>query len=708
MAGEERRATGPRVLGAVLRLPFTVGTALFVLALGLAVGGLWSPVQDASWYPDAAYGLPSFEAGRWWTVVTGALLGGRPGDYAAILFGFVLLVGFAESRMGWRWAAALTWGGQVFAVLLTALLLLVLRTTGWDWAVGLSHQLDTGFSAGMLLIGTMASATLRSPWRLRLRLGLMAYVLVSLLFVGQIADLEHTVAVAAGLLAGRWIRVPGRVPPSGRLSRREWRLLAVAWLVFIAAVPVMVWLVPGEGPLGSTYGLSMPVWELVIGLAVIAPLINGLRRGRRRAWWWTRLIASGYVVLGLLFAVLLVLVEILGDEQAEVSGAAVIPTALAWVAELVLLTRARDAFQVPSRPLRHRAAAAAEQRRSAQDQRDDAVSLLQRYGGGNLSWMTTWPDNSYFHASSGQCYVAYRPHAGVAVALGDPVGASDERARAVAEFAEFCDDSGLIPCFFSATEQVALAAQPLGWRGVQVAEDTVIDLEQLAFRGKPWQDVRTALNRAKKEGVAHRLVTLADEPRSVIWQVRALSEQWVGDMGLPEMGFTLGGVEEAMDPRVLVGLAEDGDGVLQGVTSWMPVYGGDSQVRGWTLDVMHRRQGGFRPVVEFLIASGCLAFQERGARFASLSGAPLVRGGPERRPTGLERVLDQLGAQLEPYYGFRSLHAFKAKFQPRYDPMYLVYRDEADLPRIGIALTRAYMPDAGPRDLLGALSHRHP
>ena len=51
-------------------------------------------------------------------------------------------------------------------------------------------------------------------------------------------------------------------------------------------------------------------------------------------------------------------------------------------------------------------------------------------------------------------------------------------------------------------------------------------------------------------------------------------------------------------------------------------------------------------------------------------------------------------------YGFRSLHAFKNKFAPRYAPMFLVFRDEADLPRIGIALTRAYLPDTPLRDLV--------
>ena len=183
-------------------------------------------------------------------------------------------------------------------------------------------------------------------------------------------------------------------------------------------------------------------------------------------------------------------------------------------------------------------------------------------------------------------------------------------------------------------------------------------------------------------------------------QVRAISEEWVGDKGLPEMGFTLGGVEQAMDPAVRVGLAVDGDGSVHGFTSWLPVFAPGGAVRGWTLDLTRRRSGGFRPVSEFLIASACLSFQAQGAEFVSLSGAPLARTGTSAERPAVERLLDSLGAVMEPHYGFRSLHAFKAKFAPRYEPLFLAYRDEGDLPRIGIALTKAYLADAELRDLL--------
>jgi lysylphosphatidylglycerol synthetase-like protein (DUF2156 family) len=68
--------------------------------------------------------------------------------------------------------------------------------------------------------------------------------------------------------------------------------------------------------------------------------------------------------------------------------------------------------------------------------------------------------------------------------------------------------------------------------------------------------------------------------------------------------------------------------------------------------------------------------------------------------TPAKAVLDGLGTVMEPLYGFRSLHTFKAKFRPRYQPMYLLYRDAADLPRIGMGLTGAYLPGVPVRELV--------
>ena len=68
----------------------------------------------------------------------------------------------------------------------------------------------------------------------------------------------------------------------------------------------------------------------------------------------------------------------------------------------------------------------------------------------------------------------------------------------------------------------------------------------------------------------------------------------------------------------------------------------------------------------------------------------------------IAHLLGQLSGILEPVYGFSSLHRFKQKFNPRSEPIYLLYRDEGDLTRIAAALTRAFLPDATLRQFAGA------
>ncbi|MFE9428082.1 bifunctional lysylphosphatidylglycerol flippase/synthetase MprF [Kitasatospora sp. NPDC006697] len=354
---------------------------------------------------------------------------------------------------------------------------------------------------------------------------------------------------------------------------------------------------------------------------------------------------------------------------------------LFWAVTLVVLL---IAFR---RPSVHQDAAAGQRARE----------LLTRSGGSTLSFLSTWDGNHYWFDERGEAAVAYRVIATVALTTGDPFGEPAARERAVAGFGRYCDARGWTPCFYSATEQTERIAGALGWRSLQVAEDTVVPLPELAFTGKKWQDIRTALNKAGKQGVTAEWWTWQSAPIGLRDQIRSISEEWVADKGLPEMGFTLGGLDELADPAVRLLVAVDADRTVHGLTSWMPVYR-DGAAVGWTLDFMRRRADpqALRGVMEFLIASAALGFKEEGAEFLSLSGAPLARADRGGGATALQRTLDWIGRTLEPVYGFRSLLAFKAKFQPEYRPMYMVYPDPAALPAITRAIGKAYLPHLTP------------
>ncbi|GAA3292174.1 bifunctional lysylphosphatidylglycerol flippase/synthetase MprF [Arthrobacter citreus] len=325
---------------------------------------------------------------------------------------------------------------------------------------------------------------------------------------------------------------------------------------------------------------------------------------------------------------------------------------------------------------------------------DRARELLMKHGGSTMAWMTLWPGNTYWFAPGGNSYVAFRPIFGVALTVGEPVGPAGELQSSVKEFSEYCTASGLVACFYSVTSAVEEITAGLGYSRLQVAEETVLPLGGLEFKGRKFQDVRTAMNHARKAGIEARWIDYSTAPLALLDQLHAISEEWVADKKMPEMGFTLGGLDEVADPEVRCLLAVDSDGTVHGITSWLPIYR-DGAVVGWTLDFMRRRSTGFRPSMDFLIASAAKLLQDEGYELISLSGAPLARsrGTGEGDAPLLDRVLDLLGATLEPVYGFRSLLAFKAKFQPTYVPLYMAYLDPASLPAIGNAVARAYLPE---------------
>ena len=635
-----------------------------------------------------AYGLPALDDGRWWTPLTGTFLVAHPLVYIPTLISLGAL-GALEYLRGSRVALASVWVGQLFGVFGSALLLSLLRLfSEWPWAEETAAALDVGPSAGALACLAALIGLAPAPWRTRGWMALLTAVIVAVLVFGTVADLEDLCAVLLILVVDRTLRPQ-------RATLREQRLVAFIGMLAFVAIETILAIVPTDGPFGGTEPLGGSFWSTAIDVVVVVVIANGLLQARRWAWVVAIILMSINVLSAIGLALLL---PVAGDVDVDVDvdvtllGTPALEIGMGALSLLMLiyLISVRGAFA------RHRRTTLGG---GAEPTVDEASALLRRAGGSTLSWMTTWDGNDYFRTSTG--IVAFQKRVGAVIALADPLGPAEGRAQSVGEFIHAAEHAGLVPCFFSVGETVREAV-PDTWHSLVVADDTIVDLPGLAFTGKAWNSVRTSMNKAGREDMTFRLTRLADEPWGVRAQLNAISEQWVGDKDLPEMRFTLGTLAEADDPEVRIALAIDPHGTVDGFLSWLPIYGDDGRgVRGWTLDLMRRREGGFGPVMEYLIASSAVAFRDEGAEIMSLSGSPLSHEYPPEASM-LAALSARLSDGLEPVYGFQSLHRFNAKFQPRYETLYLLFRDEGDLPRIGAALTRAFLPDATTRQFARA------
>src|SRR6476620_12799457 len=115
------------LLDIVKRVPFTVSIVVVIVVLGVVSQAFWRPISESGWWPHIAYGLPALEEGKWWTPISGAFFARIPAQYIPVLGGYILMAGFAEWRLGTRWAVITTWAGQLFGTLGAAALLAIFR-----------------------------------------------------------------------------------------------------------------------------------------------------------------------------------------------------------------------------------------------------------------------------------------------------------------------------------------------------------------------------------------------------------------------------------------------------------------------------------------------------------------------------------------------------------------------------------------------------
>ncbi|MEA1798301.1 MULTISPECIES: bifunctional lysylphosphatidylglycerol flippase/synthetase MprF [Rhodococcus] len=809
----------------IVRAP---ASALFVLMMWVAAIATSSVSRGPSQavLTFVGVGTESLHQGRVWTLLSAGLWAPSTAGYLLATVMVLFAAAPLERRLGTPTlvaAAVLTQlGGTALGVLFTS----ITEHVGLRWASTLHSGVAVGpttWIVGVVMAATVAMSTL---WRWRIRVMTATLLITLVLFGGHLQDVIRLMAALVGLIVGTLLL--GR-PAQGRPmagTQREGRLLVALVLAASAIGPILAALSPnaigpfaglkdvfggsqatvgdvralcaaGGDPQECREGLAAlrlsgvgPTMLAIMPTVFVLAVADGVRRGRRGAWW-AAVISQG-VLIGL--AVLNVVLRYIDsvtpgsvfyglEESSQIARSAIpVLTPIAILALLLWSRRLFDAtapagsyrrfgytavltvaslfvlfvgggllFATGFDPAASFTTLIAEfpnrlippvdlqwldprllptstpgtvlfewtgvvfwlvltfamfrtfLKPAGTVESGDVLrarDILRSTGGGSLSWMTTWRGNQYWFDEAGTGFIAYRVIGRVAITSGSPVCPPCSVRESVVRFADFCVDNGWTPCLYSVSAEVRSVTDKLGWSSVQVAQEAVLNLSTLAFTGKKFQDVRTSLNSAHKAGVHAEWVSYPDAPFAITDQIAAISEEWVADKGMPEMGFTLGGLDELDDHEVRCLIAVDEHRTIHAITSWMPVYR-DGLAVGWTMDFMRRRADGFRPAVEFLIASAAMMTKSEGAQFLSLSGAPLANAttaAEADQPTGvMDRTLGLLGRTLEPVYGFRSLLAFKSKFQPDYSPLYMAFPDPAALASIGSAITKAYLPELSAR-----------
>ncbi len=324
------------------------------------------------------------------------------------------------------------------------------------------------------------------------------------------------------------------------------------------------------------------------------------------------------------------------------------------------------------RPLRSRHPAPARERSLA-------GTIVRSHGSDTLSAFKLRGDLQKLWSDDHRAFLSYRIEQGVLLIAGDPVGPADAQRQLLQRLRGFAAERGLPIGAVGASETFALRARGAGFKALYIGDESLVQTGDFPLGGRAKRKLRQGVNRVERAGVTVELRALEQLTTKDMAQLERVSQRWRA--GAPEHGFSMSmdSLDNPVDGSLVV-IARDAEGSAAGFLHFVPAYGTPMM----SLSAMRRDPDAPNGLTEFLVVRALALLAERGVEEVSLNFAAFAAW-MHTPADGIERLLARLLRRADEYFQVESLYRFNAKFDPRWQPRYLLYQDVTALPRTALA-----------------------
>ncbi|PYC84417.1 hypothetical protein C7C46_08005 [Streptomyces tateyamensis] len=313
-------------------------------------------------------------------------------------------------------------------------------------------------------------------------------------------------------------------------------------------------------------------------------------------------------------------------------------------------------------------------------------ALLDRHGArDSLGYFALRRDKAVCWSPSGKAAVLYRVVNGVALASGDPIGDPEAWPGAIERWRELARASAWVPAVTGAGEQGATAYRRSGLRALEFGDEAIVEVADFSLEGRSMRTLRQAHSRVRKAGYRAVIRRHRDIPAGELAELVHLADAW--RHGRTERGYTmaLGRLGDPADGDCLLVECRDENDRTCALLSFVP-WG----AHGLSLDLMRRDRESENGLVEFLVtelllraAAGDLALTRVSLNFAMFryvfeAGGKLGAGPVLRLCRAVLRFLSR-------WWQLESLYRANAKYQPAWEPRFVLYEKSSELPVIAVA-----------------------
>ena len=295
-------------------------------------------------------------------------------------------------------------------------------------------------------------------------------------------------------------------------------------------------------------------------------------------------------------------------------------------------------------------------------------------------------DKALLFSDSGNSFLMYAVQGRSWVALGDPVGPSEEHSELAWRFHERCDRHDGWTVFYEVPAESLPLYLDLGLTPLKLGEEARVPLETFSLEGSARKELRHVDRRSKKEGATFEVVP-AKDVGPLLPELKEVSDAWLKEKDTGEKGFSIGYFDERYIKRFPVGIVRKGEkiaafaNILEGF--------GKEEI---SVDLMRYLPGSLHGTMDFLFLQLMLWGKQEGYRWFNIGMAPLSGMGDRELTPLWNRVGTFLYRHGEHFYNFQGVRQYKEKFDPVWEPRYLASSAGIALPRIlagiGILISR--------------------
>ena len=285
-------------------------------------------------------------------------------------------------------------------------------------------------------------------------------------------------------------------------------------------------------------------------------------------------------------------------------------------------------------------------------------------------------DKSFLLSEKENAFIMYSVAGRSWVAMGDPVGPREEWSELIWRFREMCDQYDGWTVFYEVSQRNIPLYLDLGLTLLKLGEEGRVLLKDFSLEGNTRKGFRHNLNRLEKEGCTFEIIPTDNVP-SFLPEFKIISDAWLTEKNTREKGFSLGFFDEKYMQHFPAGLIRQNGKIIAFANIWQ---GADNEEL--SIDLMRFFPAAPAGVMDYLLLHLVLWGKKEGYTWFSLGMAPF--SGLEDH--ALAPLWNRVGSFLfrygEHFYNFQGLRQYKEKFDPEWEPKYLVSPGGLALPRI--------------------------